>query len=156
MRAIGPHRPSSVRHCMKISEKRCNNIRWHKVIYRLLPNVKSKVIAFIYRLYYNSIFKGALQFHYPLSSGIFSPFGCIFFTQRAALQLALLMFLLPSSPRYQFYTLVRCCTYDTGCFQVVTHPGNNLAQPCLTSVIKWEPVYPWWQVFFCIFVFLLF
>ena len=97
-------------------------------------------------LYYNSIFKGALQFHYPLSSGIFLlPLG-VFFTQRAALQLALLMFLLPSSPRYQFYTLVRCCTYDTGCFQVVTHPGNDLAQPCLTSVIKWEPVYPWWQV----------
>ena len=81
----------------------------------------------------------------PSAQAFFSPFGRIF-TQRAALQLALLMFLLPSSPRYQFYTLVRCCTYDTGCFQVVTHPGNNLAQPCLTSVVKWEPVYPWWQV----------
>ena len=91
------------------------------------------------RALYNSITPSAEAF-------FFLPLGVLFFTQRAALQLALLMFLLPSSPRYQFYTLVRCCTYDTGCFQVVTHPGNNLAQPCLTSVIKWEPVYPWWQV----------
>eukprot|EP00795_Rhopilema_esculentum_P014107 gene14107-5097_t len=34
--------------------------------------------------------------------------------------------------------------YNTRCSQAVTHPGTDLALPCLTSVIGREPVYSWW------------
>ena len=34
--------------------------------------------------------------------------------------------------------------YNTRCSQAVTHPGTDLARPCLTAVIRREPVYSWW------------
>ena len=33
---------------------------------------------------------------------------------------------------------------NTGCSQVVSHPGTNPAQGCLTLVFGWEPVLSAW------------
>ena len=60
-----------------------------------------------------------------------SPFGWIFNTT-CSLTVSASHVILASLPRYvPILFLVRCCTYDTECSLVVTHPGNNLAQTCL-------------------------